>query len=255
MLRALHGPPGRTRRQRRDRPDRQPRHFLRNLMRNTRLRRSALRSCRLPVGLLGLHAPAPARESHGPDARAVEHAPARIARLAAPLLAEWWRQLDDPLLVELIDAAAGRQPHRGQRRRAHRRGARLARGGRRGAGAQPQRQCRRPRAATRPVQRLRRACGGTGTHRQRFGAAASIPAITTLQAGLQSSWEIDLFGGLRASRDASQARLDGADAKWHERAGLGGGRDRQRLFRRARLPAPARRGRPPTRSRAPRPRA
>lgn len=35
---------------------------------------------------------------------------------------------------------------------------------------------------------------------------------TTVSAGLQASWELDLFGGMRAGRDAAQARLDGAVA-------------------------------------------
>ena len=39
---------------------------------------------------------------------------------------------------------------------------------------------------------------------------------TTVQAGLQASWEIDLFGANRAGRDAAQARLEGAQAGWHE---------------------------------------
>lgn len=37
-----------------------------------------------------------------------------------------------------------------------------------------------------------------------------------LQGALQSSWEVDLFGANRASRDAAQARLQGAAAGWHE---------------------------------------
>jgi NodT family efflux transporter outer membrane factor (OMF) lipoprotein len=53
--------------------------------------------------------------------------------------------------------------------------------------------------------------GGSG------GSALSAAApITTLQAGLQSQWEIDLFGRLRADRDAAQRRQESADAKWHE---------------------------------------
>jgi NodT family efflux transporter outer membrane factor (OMF) lipoprotein len=39
---------------------------------------------------------------------------------------------------------------------------------------------------------------------------------TTIQAGLQASWEADLFGGLAAARDAAQERLQGAQAGWHE---------------------------------------
>jgi NodT family efflux transporter outer membrane factor (OMF) lipoprotein len=37
-----------------------------------------------------------------------------------------------------------------------------------------------------------------------------------MQAGLQTTWETDLFGGLRASRDAAQLRYEGAQAQWHD---------------------------------------
>jgi NodT family efflux transporter outer membrane factor (OMF) lipoprotein len=39
---------------------------------------------------------------------------------------------------------------------------------------------------------------------------------TTASVGMQASWELDLFGGRRAARDAAQARLDGAQAQWHD---------------------------------------
>ena len=41
------------------------------------------------------------------------------------------------------------------------------------------------------------------------------PAATTASLGLQAGWEIDLFGGLAAGREAAQARLEGAQAAWH----------------------------------------
>ena len=34
--------------------------------------------------------------------------------------------------------------------------------------------------------------------------------------GLQAGWELDLFGANRAARDAAQARLEGAQAGWHD---------------------------------------
>ena len=124
-----------------------------------------------------------------------------------PVLADWWRQLDDPLLVELIDAAQAASPSVASA------GARIAeaRATRVAAGAALAPNLTGNASASRgnsPTSGF----GGTGTG----SGLTSIPPITTLQAGLQSSWEIDLFGGLRASRDASQARLAGADAKWHE---------------------------------------
>lgn len=42
------------------------------------------------------------------------------------------------------------------------------------------------------------------------------PPATGRQAGLQTAWEIDLFGANRAAASAAQARLEGAQAGWHE---------------------------------------
>ena len=39
---------------------------------------------------------------------------------------------------------------------------------------------------------------------------------TTSQAGLQASWEVDLFGANRAAKTAADERLAGAQALWHE---------------------------------------
>ena len=121
-----------------------------------------------------------------------------------PSLAEWWRQLDDPLLVELIVAAEAASPTvaSAQARIGEARAARVA------AGAALVPNLNGSLSASRgnsPTSGF--STGSTGT---------DIPALTTQQAGLQSSWEIDLFGGLRASRDASQSRYAGADARWHD---------------------------------------
>jgi NodT family efflux transporter outer membrane factor (OMF) lipoprotein len=44
----------------------------------------------------------------------------------------------------------------------------------------------------------------------------AAPVTTTLQSGLQASWEIDVFGGRLAGRDAAGERLAGARAQWHD---------------------------------------
>lgn len=41
-------------------------------------------------------------------------------------------------------------------------------------------------------------------------------ATTTLQAGVQASWELDLFGANRLASEAAQARLDSAQAASHD---------------------------------------
>ena len=43
-----------------------------------------------------------------------------------------------------------------------------------------------------------------------------FPQSSSLQGGLQASWEADLFGGNAAARDAAQARLEGSQAQWHD---------------------------------------
>ncbi|MBT2304250.1 efflux transporter outer membrane subunit [Variovorax paradoxus] len=128
-----------------------------------------------------------------------------------PVLADWWRQLDDPLLVELIDAAQAASPSvaSAAARIAEARAARVSAGAALAPNLTGNVSASRGNSPTSGF-------GGTGTGTGTGGGLTAIPPITTIQAGLQSSWEIDLFGGLRASRDASQARLAGADAKWHE---------------------------------------
>jgi NodT family efflux transporter outer membrane factor (OMF) lipoprotein len=127
-----------------------------------------------------------------------------------PTLAEWWEQLHDPLLVELINASEAASPTVASA------GARIAeaRATRIAAGAALVPNLNGSLSASRGNSPTTGLSGPTGT--AGGGLSSSLPAITVLQAGLQSSWEIDLFGGLRANRDASQARLEGADARWHE---------------------------------------
>ncbi|MFZ6742406.1 efflux transporter outer membrane subunit [Undibacterium sp. JH2W] len=43
-----------------------------------------------------------------------------------------------------------------------------------------------------------------------------MPVATTAQAGLQTSWELDLFGANRANNQAAQAQLEGSQALWHD---------------------------------------
>ncbi|OUM00314.1 efflux transporter outer membrane subunit [Variovorax sp. JS1663] len=139
-------------------------------------------------------------------------------------LTQWWRQLDDPLLVELVEAAQAASPNvaSAAARIAEARASRVA------AGAALAPNLGANVSATRsnsPTSGFGGSLGGTSGSSGSSGTSGTsgsgssiteIPPITTIQAGLQSSWEIDLFGGLRATRDASQARLRGADAKWHE---------------------------------------
>jgi multidrug efflux system outer membrane protein len=126
-------------------------------------------------------------------------------------LADWWRQLDDPLLVELIAAAEAASPNvaSAAARVAEARSTRIA------AGAALLPNLDGTASASRGVSGSSLGSGGTSGSSSGSSLSAIAP-LTTLQAGLQSQWEIDLFGRLRADRDAALRRQESADAKWHE---------------------------------------
>ena len=121
-------------------------------------------------------------------------------------LADWWRQMDDPLLVDIVEAAEQASPNvaSAAARVAEARATRIAAG----AAMLP------TLDAVASAQRSNNvASAGLGA--SSLGSGDAVP-YTTLSAGLQSSWEIDLFGGLDASRDAAVQRESSAQAKWHD---------------------------------------
>ena len=109
-------------------------------------------------------------------------------------LGTWWAGLNDPLLVQLIEAAQATSGTLADAR------ARIAqaRATRVGAGAARGPMLDASASASRGVQQP-----GNG------------PA-TSLGLGVQATWEADLFGGKAAASNAAQARLDGAQAAWHD---------------------------------------
>ena len=109
-------------------------------------------------------------------------------------LSTWWQQFDDPVLVQLIDAAQVASPTiaSAAARIEQSRATRVASG-----------------AALLPsLDASANALRGKQDFVSGLGNSASV--------GLQAAWEIDLFGGRRAARDAAQARLIGAQAGWHD---------------------------------------
>ncbi|NMM09693.1 MAG: efflux transporter outer membrane subunit [Polaromonas sp.] len=112
-------------------------------------------------------------------------------------LSQWWQQQNDPLLVELIMAAETISPTIASARS----NIEQARASRIASGAALLPTLDATASATRgrspPVNR------------------ASPPIATTEQAGLQASWEIDLFGRYRDTQNANQQRLEGSAALWH----------------------------------------
>ncbi|MCB2007390.1 MAG: efflux transporter outer membrane subunit [Rhodoferax sp.] len=109
-------------------------------------------------------------------------------------LTRWWQDLGDPLLVELLDAAQQASPSLAS---AH---ARVV---------QSRAALRQARAAQGP------SLDGSASA-ARSDTIVGSPPTTTLQAGLAASWEIDVFGANRLASEAAQARLDRAEAAWHD---------------------------------------
>jgi NodT family efflux transporter outer membrane factor (OMF) lipoprotein len=109
-------------------------------------------------------------------------------------LSQWWRQFDDPVLLQLIDAAQAASPTlaAAAARIAQSRATQVA------AGAALLPSLDANASAVRGKQDFVSGLGNTGS------------------IGLQSSWELDLFGGQRAARAAARARLEGAQADWHD---------------------------------------
>lgn len=109
-------------------------------------------------------------------------------------LAGWWGQFDDPLLSRLIDAAQAANPDIASA------AARIAQA--------------RASAAAAGASLLPSAEATLGVSRSRTDAGQ--PVATRATSGLQLSWELDLFGGVRAGARAAGLRLDAARAGWHE---------------------------------------
>ena len=138
----------------------------------------------------------------GPDYRpALEAAqswqPLQVGLLAPVVLAhggsgdalkQWWQQFDDTPLTNLIDAAQAAA--RIERARADAVAASLAGSPSLDATA--------------------------GANRSAFSFGGPAVLRTQAQVGVQSSWEIDLFGGLARQRESARAQLDANVAAWHD---------------------------------------
>jgi NodT family efflux transporter outer membrane factor (OMF) lipoprotein len=109
-------------------------------------------------------------------------------------LRQWWQQFNDPVLVDLVEAAQTVSPTVASA------GSRIG-------------QARAARASANAA--LLPTLDGS-VSASRGNTQAGLPvAATVTQGGVQAGWEIDLFGANRASVDAAQARLEGARAGWH----------------------------------------
>jgi NodT family efflux transporter outer membrane factor (OMF) lipoprotein len=137
------------------------------------------------------YAPLPGKSAQAPDGGVAAELPHHAS---VTDLSQWWQQQNDPLLVELIDAAQAVSPTvatavtRIQQSRATRISAQAALG---------------PKL------------DGTASV-VRTNTQEPLPLGTTTQGVLQATWEADLFGGNRATSAAALARLQGAQANWHD---------------------------------------
>ena len=111
-------------------------------------------------------------------------------------LARWWHQFDDPVLLRLIEQAQAVSPSVASAR----------------ARIEQSRAAQIGASAASAVQ----VNASAGLGRQNDLSNTQGSATTGLQTRLQASWELDLFGGLRATEQAAEARLQGAQAQWHD---------------------------------------
>ena len=106
---------------------------------------------------------------------------------------DWWRQFDDPLLLELIRSAQSASPT-------------IA------AAASRVEQARAASVAASAALFPALNANATGTSGR---GELGTPVATFATANLQASWQLDLFGANQAARDAALARLEGTQAGWY----------------------------------------
>jgi outer membrane protein, multidrug efflux system len=113
---------------------------------------------------------------------------------SAASLSNWWAQWGDSALLQLLSAAQQESPQLSAAR------ARIA----------------QARAALTGAQSASQPSLNASAQASRGVQAPGAPAATSLSAGLQAGWEMDLFGGNRATTSAAQLRLRGAELGWHD---------------------------------------
>lgn len=111
-------------------------------------------------------------------------------------LADWWASFDDPVLSRLITLAEDDSPTLAQAV-ARIDGARAA--------------LSTSSAAASPA-----VTGNASVSRARQNQSGIGSEASSRSAGLDASWELDLFGKLRKSRDAAQARVEARLDDWHD---------------------------------------
>lgn len=109
-------------------------------------------------------------------------------------LKNWWWQFNDPLLIRLIEAAQAVSPSVASAK------ARIE-----------QARSKQVSADASLLPEVNATAGASRGLESLFFPPATISAI-----GLETRWELDLFGANQAARAAAQARTEGATAAWHD---------------------------------------
>jgi NodT family efflux transporter outer membrane factor (OMF) lipoprotein len=148
-------------------------------------------ACALSLALGGCAVPRPA-----PSVDA-EAAPRWYAKLphggTLTDLNRWWQQFNDPLLLELIEAAQTASPDVAAAR------SRLLQA-----------------QAARTIAQAALLPSADANAQALRAKQPPSPTVTTLTTGAQLAWEIDLFGGNRLASEAAKVRFLGAEAGWHD---------------------------------------
>jgi outer membrane protein, multidrug efflux system len=105
----------------------------------------------------------------------------------------WWAQFNDPVLVGLIESGQRVSPTL--------------------ASARARIEQARAASVAASASTLPQVDASASGSRARSEPAGSV--ATLAQLALQASWEIDLFGAVRAGAEAGEARVEGAQAAWH----------------------------------------
>lgn len=107
---------------------------------------------------------------------------------------DWWKAQQDPLLLDLLDAAQDASPSVAQA------AARL--------------QSARASQATARASLVPRVDANLATSRGQ--TQPLTPVATSSSIGLQASWEIDLVGANRVASEAANAQVQAGQAQWHD---------------------------------------
>jgi len=135
------------------------------------------------------HAPAPATAT-------TWHAPVPHDGKAAALQ-DWWAQFNDAALTQFIAWADADSPTLTQ------------------AWARIE-QARATLTTTRAGALPSVSASGSATRARQQVTTAQTSTTTTRSAGLDASWEIDLFGRVRRNAEAASARIEAREADWHD---------------------------------------